>query len=375
MEENRFYELLVERYLKKQLTDQELELFAELLSTGKLDNQLLRAWNADAEITEADELDFNRSQQRRFLWPKAVAAAAAVVLMVLSVGGYFYAQNRSIETENRLSVNTHDVDPGGNKATLTLADGSKISLTDANNGELAKQSGVKISKSKNGELVYSVIASDATPLAYNTISTPKGGVYQVNLPDGTKVWLNAASSIKFPTTFAQLSQRKVELEGEAYFEVAKNKKVPFVVSTGGQQVQVLGTHFNISSYSDEGELKTTLLEGSVKVIAANTIVLKPGQQSNLKRNGSGDLKVSTANITQVMAWKNGFFHFEKENLHEVMRQLSRWYDIEVIYEVDRHDDEFMGDIPRGIKLSEALKILSFEGTQFRIEGHKLIVKK
>lgn len=375
MEENRFYELLIERYLKKQLTDQELELFAELLSTGKLDNQLLRAWNADAEITEADELDFNRSQQPRFLWPKAVAAAAAVVLMVLSVGGYFYAQNRSIETENRLSVNTHDVDPGGNKATLTLADGSKISLTDANNGELAKQSGVKISKSKNGELVYSVIASDATPLAYNTISTPKGGVYQVNLPDGTKVWLNAASSIKFPTTFAQLSQRKVELEGEAYFEVAKNKKVPFVVSTGGQQVQVLGTHFNISSYSDEGELKTTLLEGSVKVIAANTIVLKPGQQSNLKRNGSGDLKVSTANITQVMAWKNGFFHFEKENLHEVMRQLSRWYDIEVIYEVDRHDDEFMGDIPRGIKLSEALKILSFEGTQFRIEGHKLIVKK
>lgn len=375
MEENKFYELLVERYLKKQLTDQELELFAELLSTGKLDDHLFRAWNTGAEITEADELDFNRSQQRRFLWPKAIAAAAAVVLMVLSFGGYFYFQNKSVETENRLAVNTHDVDPGGNKATLTLADGSTISLTDANNGELAKQSGVKISKSKNGELVYSVVASDATPLAFNTISTPKGGIYQVNLPDGTKVWLNAASSIKFPTTFAQLSQRKVELEGEAYFEVAKNKKVPFVVSTSGQQVQVLGTHFNISSYSDEGELKTTLLEGSVKVVAANTIVLKPGQQSNLKRNGSGDLKVSTANIAQVMAWKNGFFHFEKENLHEVMRQLSRWYDIEVIYEVDRHDDEFMGDIPRGIKLSEALKILSFEGTQFRIEGRKLIVKK
>lgn len=375
MEENKFYELLVERYLKKQLTDQELELFAELLSTGKLDDHLFRAWNTGAEITEADELDFNRSQQRRFLWPKAIAAAAAVVLMVLSFGGYFYFQNKSVETEHRLEVNTHDVDPGGNKATLTLADGSTISLTDANNGELAKQSGVKISKSKNGELVYSVIASDARPLAFNTISTPKGGIYQVNLPDGTKVWLNAASSIKFPTTFAQLSQRKVELEGEAYFEVAKNKKVPFVVSTSGQQVQVLGTHFNISSYSDEGELKTTLLEGSVKVVAANTIVLKPGQQSNLKRNGSGGLKVSTANIAQVMAWKNGFFHFEKENLHEVMRQLSRWYDIEVIYEVDRHDDEFMGDIPRGIKLSEALKILSFEGTQFRIEGRKLIVKK
>lgn len=373
MEEYDFYETLVQRYLKKQLNDQELELFAELVKTGKLDDHLFSAWNEDLEITEADEQDFNRSQKRRFLWPKAVAAAA--ILMILSMGGYFYFQKYTAVNSNELSASLNDVNPGGNKATLTLADGSKISLTDADNGELAKQSGVRISKSKNGELVYSVIASDHKKPVFNTISTPRGGVYQVNLPDGTRVWLNAASSIKFPTTFAQLKERKVELEGEAYFEVAKNKKLPFIVSSGAQQVKVLGTHFNINSYPDEGEVKTTLLEGSVEVFAANKRMLKPGEQANVTKNGAGNVKVSTANIAQVMAWKNGFFHFEKDNLHSVMRQLSRWYDVEIVYEVERADDEFMGDIPRGIKLSEVLKMLAFEGTQFKIDGRKLIVKK
>lgn len=374
MEENEFYETLVQRYLKKQLTDQELELFTELLEAGKLDDQLSKAWNADSEITEADELDFIHTQRPRLLWLKAVAAAAIIIVMC-AVGGYFYFQkDASTETAN-LAVHRNDAEPGGNKATLTLSDGSKISLTDANNGVLAKQSGVKISKSKNGELVYSIIESEAKNLGYNTISTPRGGVYQVYLPDGTRVWLNAASSIKFPTSFAHLKQRKVELIGEAYFEVAKNKKLPFIVSTDRQQIQVLGTHFNINSYSEEEELKTTLLEGSVKVFAGNVMLLKPGEQANVSRKGSGNVKVSTANLAEVMAWKNGFFHFEKDNLHAVMRQLSRWYDVEVIYETERKDDEFMGDIPRGIKLSEVLKMLSFEGTQFKIDGNKLIIKK
>ncbi|WP_316823525.1 FecR family protein [Pedobacter gandavensis] len=374
MEENEFYEALVQRYLNKQLTDQELELFTELLGAGKLDDHLSRAWNAGAEITEADELDFIQTQKSKLLWPKAIAAAAAIIV-ICAVAGYFYFQNDLSSATSDLAVHRNDADPGGNKATLTLSDGSKISLTDANNGVLAKQSGVNISKSKNGELVYSIIDSEVKNPGFNMISTPRGGMYQVYLPDGTKVWLNAASSIKFPTSFAHLSQRKVELEGEAYFEVAKNKKLPFIVSTARQQVQVLGTHFNINSYSDEEELKTTLLEGSVKIFAGNVMVLKPGQQANVRRSGSGNITISNANIAQVMAWKNGFFHFEKDNLHSVMRQLSRWYDVEVIYEVDRADDEFMGDIPRGIKLSEVLKMLSFEGTQFKIDGNKLIVKK
>ncbi|SHG08873.1 FecR family protein [Pedobacter caeni] len=374
MEENEFYKILVQRYLDKQLTDQELELFVQLMKEGKLDGQLLEAWNDDAEISDSDEIDYLRTNKPKRLWPGI--AVAATVLIALSIGFYFYKNTRDKDLKTLIEVKLGlDVEPGGNKATLTLADGSQISLTDAGNGELAKQSGVKITKNANGQLVYSIVESGLKELGYNTISTPRGGVYQVNLPDGTHVWLNAASSIKFPTTFAHLSQRKVELRGEAYFEVAKHKKLPFIVSTAEQQVEVLGTHFNINSYDDEPEVKTTLLEGSVKVSAGNVMFLKPGQQATLSDHSSGKIKIGPADIDQVMAWKNGFFHFEKENLHSVLRQISRWYDIDLVYKANRLDDEFMGDIPRNVKLSEVLKILEFEGIHFKIEGRKLIVTK
>lgn len=374
MEENEFYKILVQRYLDKQLTDQELELFVQLMKEGKLDGQLLEAWNDDAEISDSDEMDYLRANKPKRLWPGI--AVAATVLIALSIGFYFYTNTRDKDLKTLIEVKLGmDVEPGGNKATLTLADGSQISLTDAGNGELAKQSGVKITKNADGQLVYSIVESGLKELGYNTISTPRGGVYQVNLPDGTRVWLNAASSIKFPTTFAHLSQRKVELQGEAYFEVAKNKKLPFIVHTEEQQVEVLGTHFNINSYDDESEVKTTLLEGSVKVSAGNVMFLKPGQQATLSDHSAGKIKIGPADIDQVMAWKNGFFHFEKENLHSVLRQISRWYDIDLVYKANRLDDEFMGDIPRNVKLSEVLKILEFEGTHFKIEGRKLIVTK
>lgn len=373
MEENEFYKILVQRYLDKQLSDEELELFVQLTKEGKLDDQLLDAWNEEAEISEADEMDYQRANQPKPLWPKLVAAAS--ILVAIFAGLYFYSGTGHTLNSIATASTKHDAAPGGNKATLTLSDGSQISLTDAGNGQLAEQAGVRITKNADGQLVYSIVPSDTKELAYNTISTPRGGVYQINLPDGTSVWLNAASSIKFPTTFAHLSQRQVELRGEAYFEVAKNKKLPFIVSTGQQQVEVLGTHFNINSYEDEEEVKTTLLEGSVKVSAGNVMFLKPGQQATSSVRSGGKVKVSPANIEQAMAWKNGFFHFEKENLHSVLRQLARWYDVEVVYQIDRPDDEFVGDIPRGVKLSEVLKILEFEGTHFRIEGRKLFVIK
>ena len=373
MEENEFYKILVQRYLDKQLSDEELELFVQLTKEGKLDDQLLDAWNEEAEISEADEMDYQRANQPKPLWPKLVAAAS--ILIAIFAGFYFYSGTGHTLNSIATASTKHDAAPGGNKATLTLSDGSQISLTDAGNGQLAEQSGVRITKNADGQLVYSIVPSDTKELAYNTISTPRGGVYQINLPDGTSVWLNAASSIKFPTTFAHLSQRQVELRGEAYFEVAKNKKLPFIVSTGQQQVEVLGTHFNINSYEDEEEVKTTLLEGSVKVSAGNVMFLKPGQQATSSVRSGGKVKVGPANIEQAMAWKNGFFHFEKENLHSVLRQLARWYDVEVVYQIDRPDDEFVGDIPRGVKLSEVLKILEFEGTHFRIEGRKLFVIK
>ncbi|AOM76018.1 FecR family protein [Pedobacter steynii] len=373
MEEKEFYATLVQRYLNKQLSDQELELFSQLSKEGKLDEQLANAWNVEAGISEEDEQDYQRVNRPKLLWPRI--AVAATILITLSTGLYFYFDTKPESEIVQYALVKQDVEPGGNKATLTLADGSKISLTDAGNGQLAEQGGVKISKSANGQLVYSVVESGQREAGYNTITTPRGGIYQVNLPDGTRVWLNAASSIKFPTTFAHLNQRKVELQGEAYFEVSRNKKQPFIVQSGKQQVEVLGTHFNINSYEDESEVKTTLLEGSVKVSAGNVILLKPGQQSTVGASQGGRVKVSPANIEQAMAWKNGFFHFEKENLHSVLRQLARWYDIEVVYQVNRADDEFMGDIPRGVKLSEVLKILEFEGTHFKIENRKLIVTK
>lgn len=373
MEENEFYKVLVQRYLNKQLNDEELELFVQLTKEGKLDDQLLEAWNEDGGISEEDEMDYFKVNKPRPLWPKI--AAAACMLIAISAGLYFYSGTRSSSSPLASVETKHDAAPGGNKATLTLSDGSQISLTDAGNGQLAEQAGVKITKNADGQLVYSIVPSDVKALAFNTISTPRGGVYQVNLPDGTRVWLNAASSIKFPTTFAHQNQRKVELQGEAYFEVAKNKKLPFIVDTDQQQVEVLGTHFNINSYEDEGEVKTTLLEGSVKVSAGNVMFLQPGQQAVLPLRSAGKIKVSPANIEQAMAWKNGFFHFERETIHSVLRQLSRWYDVEVVYQIDRPDDEFIGDIPRGLKLSEVLKILEFEGTHFRIEGRKLFVIK
>lgn len=373
MEEKEFYATLVQRYLNKQLSDPELELFSQLSKEGKLDEQLANAWNVETGISEEDEQDYQRVNRPKPLWPRI--AVAATILITLSAGLYFYFDTKPESEIVKYALVKQDVEPGGNKATLTLADGSKISLTDADNGQLAEQGGVKISKSANGQLVYSVVESGQRETGYNTITTPRGGIYQVNLPDGTRVWLNAASSIKFPTTFAHLNQRKVELQGEAYFEVSRNKKQPFIVQSGKQQVEVLGTHFNINSYEDESEVKTTLLEGSVKVSAGNVILLKPGQQSTVGASQGGRVKVSPANIEQAMAWKNGFFHFEKENLHSVLRQLARWYDIEVVYQVKRVDDEFMGDIPRGVKLSEVLKILEFEGTHFKIENRKLIVTK
>ncbi|WP_316793627.1 FecR family protein [Pedobacter frigoris] len=395
MEQKDFYQLLVQRYLNKQLTDKELELFVELVKENKLDDYLLVAMNQEAGITEADELDYETANKVRPIWYKIPVAAA--ILFILSFGLYFYLeknQDAARQVKQELSK-TNDIEPGGNKATLTLANGSTISITDANIGKLAEQAGVKITKSTSGKLVYEVLPSSAknkTGVKYNTISTPRGGDFQINLPDGTKVWLNAASSIKFTTDFANVNSRRLELRGEAYFEVAKKfkfingkrtqQRVPFVVVTDKQEIEVLGTHFNVNSYDDELDTKTTLLEGSVKVSlltgkhakAGISRLLKPGEQS-IVTHAATDVQISKANLDQVMAWQKGYFHFENDDLQSVMRQLSRWYDVEVVYQVKRPDDEFMGDIPRSVKLSEVLKMLEFGGVNFKIEGRKLIVIK
>jgi len=304
-------------------------------------------------------------------------AAAAVLFIAVSAGFYFYKFNSSVSLkESSLkTVSKNDRAPGGNKATLTLADGSKISLTDAANGDLAKQSGISITKTANGQLVYKVSAVQNSQKAveFNTITTPNGGQYQIVLPDGSKVWLNAASSLKFPTVFAGV-ERKVELKGEAYFEVTKNKNMPFTVDANGTKVLVLGTHFNVMAYEDEKDVKTTLLEGSVKLTHSNAVAfLKPGQQGSINKN-EGEYKVIEADMASVMAWKNGYFLFDNASLPQLMRQISRWYDVDVIYTSKIKEHEFVGEVSRNYSLMKILRILELSEFTFKLEGRTLIVK-
>ncbi|RQO70457.1 anti-sigma factor [Pedobacter sp. KBW06] len=301
--------------------------------------------------------------------------AAAMVL--IAFGWYFYPGFREAGKAIYPSQHASRILPGGNKAILTLSDGSEISLTDAENGALTKQSGIKITKTADGQLVYDASASGSPSEASNTITTPRGGQYQVNLPDGTKVWLNAASALKFPLTFTDQKSRTVELSGEAYFEVAKNKHQPFKVITavrpdqeGREQIiEVLGTHFNVNAYPDEESIVTTLLEGSIRL--NNRLTLKPNQQSIFAYD---HFHVVPADTEEAVAWKNGYFMFANEDLRSIMRKISRWYNLEIVYQGKTTDNTFIGTVSRFKEVSEVLNILELTRTvHFKIEGRKIIV--
>ncbi len=309
---------------------------------------------------------------RRPLWPKIAITAA--VLLVISFGIYWFNDYKRDLKHGVIIVN--DIAPGKNKAYLTLANGERIALTAAANGKLAKAGGVQITKTKDGQLVYEIspTPNGKTELALNTIETPRGGQYQIHLQDGTKVWLNAASKLIYPQSFVATAVRKVQLSGEAYFEVAKDSKHPFIVETTGQLVKVLGTHFNINSYTNEGDTKTTLLEGSVQVSGPTKVILKPGEQAVLK---PGDLKIRQVNTDNIIAWKNGEFQFANEPLESIMRKISRWYDVEVIFQNPELKNEiFSGGISRFELVRDVLKKLSLtEVVKFKIEGRRIFVMK
>lgn len=314
--------------------------------------------------------------------------AAAAVLLVGAFALYNIAGKNNSPKEEivKTNIEKQDIAPGGNKAVLTLADGSQIILDSAANGNLASQGNTRILKLDNGQLVYNGSGSppaggDGGEVLYNTISTPRGGQYQLVLADGTKVWLNASSSLRFPASFTG-GERKVELKGEGYFEVAKNTSMPFKVNVAGkEEVEVLGTHFNINSYVDETIINTTLLEGKVKVISVinselktqNSQLLSPGQQAQLTATGQIFINKSPA-IDEVMAWKNGKFQFgESADIATIMRQIARWYDVEVEYKgtVTEH---IGGTISRDVKVSKVLEMLEMTGSvKFQMSGRKVIV--
>ncbi len=271
-----------------------------------------------------------------------------------------------------------DVAPGRNGAILTLADGSKLLLDSLGNGTIAVENGTRI-RLEDGRITYGK-GNNASDIRYNTMSTPNGRQFTVVLPDGTKVWLNAASSLRYPTMFTG-TERKVEVNGEAYFEVAKNASMPFrAVVNNSTVIEVLGTAFNISSYSDDKEIKATLVEGAVRVITdnnaesrINSVVLKPGQQAKITaaENSRGALTVmNNVDIGKVIAWKNGLFNFNGVKLEDAMQQLARWYDIQIIYEKNIPDIQFFGEVSRDVSLAGLLKGLEGAGVNFRIEEEK-----
>ncbi|MCX3263767.1 FecR family protein [Pedobacter agri] len=319
------------------------------------------------------------SQQKPRSIPFYKYAAAAALLITLSTGWYFLLNRKSFTTATLPSAKIENLDilPGTDKATLTLANGTKIVLDDETPENISDRHGVKISKTKDGLLVYTVAGSQDSlnTTAYNTISTPKGGQYQVILPDGTKVWLNAASSLKYPEVFSG-KQRSVTLTGEAYFEVAKNKAKPFEVETQNQHVVVLGTHFNINGYMDDHTIKTTLLEGQVKVSnLKSSKILKPGEQAIAGLAKNSTINVSTdVDINDETAWKNGLFQFNDSDLKIILNQLERWYNIKIDYSTVPNK-RYNGMVPRKSKLSEVLKMLEKTGNiKFElIEGRQLKV--
>ena len=298
-------------------------------------------------------------------------AAVAATLILLLAGFYLYYKRDARQTRELVQTpaarQSHDIAPGKTRATLTLSNGRTIPLDPASNGVLGHDSGVNISNS-DSVLTYQG-NSESRSLAYNTLSTAKGEQYSVTLSDGTRVWLNAASSLRFPIQFTG-KERKVEVAGEAYFEVTRNASKPFYVTSGNTNVQVLGTSFNINAYDNEPMVRTTLLEGSVSI--NDRVRLSPNQQSRVEKNGS--IKVlRDIDVDDAVAWKNGAFSFNNADITTVMRQLERWYDIEVVYEGDKPADLFYGGISRQSSLMDVLKILRASKVRFRLEGKKLIV--
>jgi len=349
---------LMEEYWKKVVSD-EVVFFSE--------DQRDRMFTAVFKASQPVEVKNNYK-----LWLRFTSIAAAVALIVMGI--YFFNYNNKTK-ESQSTAYANDVDPGKVGATLTLANGKKISLKDASSGELANEEGISIRKTANGQVVYEIKKKSGASDKINTLTTDKGETYTLILPDQSKVWLNAASSLTYSASLNEHGLRKVKLQGEAYFEIFKDKAHPFIVETDEQQIEVLGTHFNVNSYKDEPGIATTLIEGSVKISSGSIQrIIKPGDQA---LNKSGSITVRQVNLESVMDWKNGDFYLDKVNFKVAMRKIARWYNVEVIYDASITDDmETGGWVSRKSNLSSILKLIESSGlVRFKVEGNKVYVYK
>ncbi|SFH39896.1 FecR family protein [Pedobacter insulae] len=374
---------LVQRLIDGTLSDQELATLRSALIDFEHDEELIKI--LDAVWEENSSLDISKekaegilhaiisTKKHKSITKKWLGIAASIVVLIsiaLSLKFFAFQQSGNID---KIKVNTQvaKIIPGKNNAVLTLSNGQKIILNEQNIGELAMEGDVVINKFKDGELSYAVNKEQTNGvLQFNTISTPRGGEYRVILPDGTKVWLNAHSSLRYPVNFTG-NERVVEIAGEAYFEVSKNKLKPFRVIANAVEVKVLGTHFNVMAYADEQLISTTLLEGSVNV---NNTILVPGQQAQLNKQNN-KIRVSKVNTEEVVAWKNGLFIFRNEDSQSIMKKISRWYDVEVIFK-DRKliNERFGGTFSRSGELADMLESMSLtERIHFKTEGRRITV--
>ena len=314
-----------------------------------------------------------RRSYKKIVW-RSVAAA-----VIIAFGLLLYHQTAvrigAAATEQKALAAKHlPVAPGKDKATLTLADGTVVDLDSSGAGRMAQQGNTSI-KIKDGKIVYDPNKAGDGEMIYNTITTPRGGQFQVVLPDGTRVWLNATSSIKFPVAFAG-NRRVVEVSGEAYFEIAKNPSMPFMAEVKDVEVEVLGTHFNVMAYGEEGKIATTLLEGSVSVSkGGEKYAITPGQQVVWKEDGAFHLNTDV-DLEEVVAWKNGKFHFNNADIKTIMRQIARWYDVDVEYQDVPEDTRLGGIVSRKEDIRQLLDYFEIAGkVRFKVEGRKIIVSK
>lgn len=385
---------LLHKFLNREIDDAELEELRAWAFTNKENEKLFNDIAFGNELEEPmnylmhidTESAFEDVMQKTGLKPKKVfgltaqrwkyLSVAASVLLITSVATLLYLKSNKKEAVKQPGISKtyqNDAAPGGNVATLTLEDGSRVALDKAGNGILSHQGGSTVLKLDNGQLAYRSADTKGNTIGYNVISTPKGGQYSIELPDGSKVWMNAESSLKYPTAFTG-KERVVELDGgEAYFEIAKHHGMPFVVKVHDVSINVLGTSFNVMAYPDETTLSTTLVDGAIRVNEGSfNRILKPADQVDFLANGETVLK-KEVNVQNTIAWTKGYFSFDKADLKSVLRQLSRWYNVDVEYTGEIPSQKFEGKIQKNLRLSQVLDILTMNQVHFKIEGNKLMI--
>lgn len=329
-------------------------------------------------MATANEMDKNNTRTYRssaILMRRSLSIAAVLLIALTGTLTYIFIRKDTGKPKEAVAalIQKQDIVPGGNFATLTLGDGSRVVLDSSMDGIVARQGNTKVFKLRNGEIKYEHSKSTGS-IFYNTMATPAGGQYHLVLPDGTGVWLNAASSITYPTAFSG-RERNVSVTGEVYFEVTKNAAMPFKVKTGEQTIEVLGTHFNVNAYENESAVKTTLAEGKVKVTDKDkTMLLQPGQQAQNDRNGRLSL-IGHPDMEETLAWKDGLFRFNGTDIETIMRQVARWYNVEVIYK-DKISEQFVAEIPRSVNVSKLLELLALtKQVHFIINSRTITVTK